>query len=354
MPGRRGARPREPCPSRFPPSRRRSASSSHSGPGGIQRDMGAYHPGEIEVQRLAGVRAEAEGVGRIIADTIPEDLAPLLAQFRLAVAASIDARGRVWASLLTGPDGFLKVADETRLRIDAHVAAADPLRTNLLSRPELGLLVIDPATRRRLRFNGVATLEPNGGVSLAVEQVYGNCRKYIQARHLEAMDPPPNGTHGSMRARAEMGARPSGATPIHSSVLGAAQQAWIGAADTFFIASAHPEGGADASHRGGRPGFVRVDGDRSLSFPDYAGNNMFNTLGNLAADPRAGLLFVDFERGDLVQVTGRARLDWEPRMAAAHRGANQVVVHYDVDEVIATPGGSPLRWRLVEPSPYNP
>lgn len=291
-----------------------------------------FHAGEIDVQRRAGVSSQAEQVGRIIAGRIPDDLGEILAEFRVAVAASIDARGRLWASLLTGPPGFLDVVNATRLHLDARAPAGDPLEANLAGRPEMGLLVIDPATRRRLRFNGHGRVDRDGGIALDVEQVYGNCRKYIQLRRLVESDLP---------------AMPRAAA--HSQTLSAAQRDRIAVADTFFIASAHPEGGADASHRGGRPGFVRVHGDRSLSFPDYPGNNMFNTLGNLAVDPRAGLLFVDFDRGDVLQVTGRARLVWEHDAAPRHP-----LVEYDIDEVIDLPAGSPLRWKLLEPSPFNP
>jgi len=302
---------------------------------------GTYHPGEIEVQQRAGVREEAEQVGRIISGRIPPPLAPLLADFRLAVAASIDARGRVWASLLTGPPGFLKVFDETRLHVDAHPAPGDPLWSNLEARSELGLMIFDPATRRRARFNGRG-VRRGGGLSLDVDQVYGNCRKYIQLRRLvdEARQP---------AASSERGA------PVGSSRLSASQQARIAAADTFFIASAHSQGGADASHRGGLPGFVRVTGDRTLSFPDYPGNNMFNTLGNLAGNPQAGLLFPDFESGDLIQLTGRARLVWDREAVAAHGGARHVVVEFEVDEVLETrAGGEAPRWVLVEALPFNP
>jgi predicted pyridoxine 5'-phosphate oxidase superfamily flavin-nucleotide-binding protein len=127
-------------------------------------------------------------------------------------------------------------------------------------------------------------------------------------------------------------------------VLDARQGAAIAAADTFFIASWHPAGGADASHRGGRPGFVEVRDERTLEFPDYPGNNMFNTLGNLAGHPRAGLLFADFERGDLLQLTGRARV----------LGEHAVRIRIDVEEVRATPAGTSLRFELVESSPSNP
>src|SRR6185436_5814460 len=226
----------------------------------------AYHPGEIEVQRRVGVREAADQVGNIIGGRIPPAFVPILAGFRLVVAASIDGRGRVWASLLTGPPGFLRAVEATRVHLDARPAPGDPLAANLATRADLGLLAFDPATRRRIRFNGKGVLEPQGGIGLEVEQVYGNCRKYIQLRHLE----------GGARVQGEVPRR--GAAPVRSAALSAAQKAWIAGADTFFIASAHPEGGADASHRGGRPGFVQVAGDRRLSFGDYSGNNMFNTL----------------------------------------------------------------------------
>src|SRR5262249_25058473 len=85
---------------------------------------------------------------------------------------------------------------------------------------------------------------------------------------------------------------------------------------TFFIASTHPQGGADASHRGGEPGFVQVPDAHTLQWPDYVGNNLFQTLGNLSVNPRAGLLFVDFERGRTLQLTGQAELLWKPRQGS--------------------------------------
>jgi predicted pyridoxine 5'-phosphate oxidase superfamily flavin-nucleotide-binding protein len=127
----------------------------------------------------------------------------------------------------------------------------------------------------------------------------------------------------------------------------------VAAADTFVIATAARDGSADASHRGGSPGFVTVHGDRRLSFPDYAGNSMFLTLGNLAANPRAGLLFIDWETGDTLQLSGRAAVDWSPSRAAAIPGAERVV-DLEVERVIATRGALPLHWVLEERSRFNP
>jgi predicted pyridoxine 5'-phosphate oxidase superfamily flavin-nucleotide-binding protein len=283
----------------------------------------SFHSGEREMQRRAGVADEASAVGRIIGRTVSPPAARFLARQRLAVGASLDPGGRVWASLLAGPAGFLSAPDPRHLHIGVSPISGDPLAANLAARAEMGLLVIDPQTRQRLRFNGLARVSAEG-LTLELRQAYGNCPKYIQLREAEA----------------DGAVAPEG--PRVASRLDARQRATIGNADTLFIASFHPEGGADASHRGGYPGFVRVLGDDRLVFPDYAGNNMFNTLGNLLGYPRAGLLFVDFATGDVLQITARARVeaDFEVRL--------------DVDEVRETRSASPLRFRLLEYSPAIP
>ena len=282
-----------------------------------------FHSGERAVQRRAGVADEARAVGRGIGRTLTPPVARFLARQRLAVAASLDAEGRVWASLLTGPAGFLSPADPGRLFVAAPPIPGDPLGPNLAGRPDVGLLVIDPQTRQRMRFNGDARLSADG-LSVDLRQVYGNCPKYIQLREAEA----------------DAVAVPE--APRVTSRLDARQRATIGNADTLFIASFHPDGGADASHRGGFPGFVRVIADDELVFPDYPGNAMFNTLGNLAEYPQAGLLFVDFTTGDVLQITARAHVE------------SDFAVRLDVDEVRETRAASPLRFRLLEYSPAIP
>ena len=276
------------------------------------------------MQRRAGAVREADAVGSGIRSSLPRGVDRFLARQRLAIASTLDGRGRVWASLLTGPPGFIQPVDAQLLRIAAQPAPADPLADDLEAGSHLGLLVLDPTTRQRMRFNGHGMLRPDG-IFLLVDQAYGNCPKYIQLR------------------QPERDADVSAAEPEQTSVaLDAHQQSAITRADTFFIASSHPEGGADASHRGGRPGFVRVLGEDRLAFDNYAGNGMFNTLGNLAGHPQAGLLFLDFESGDVLQLTGRARVE------------DDFSILVQIDEVRETRGASPLRYRLVEMSPSNP
>lgn len=284
---------------------------------------GPFHAGERELQRRAGVLADADALGRIVRDRVAPGLARVMAEQRVAVVASRDGAGRVWASLLSGRPGFVLAADEQLVRIAAEPGPGDPLAEGLAAHPELGVLLIDPEARRRIRLNGRAARQPEG-IFLLVHQAYGNCPKYIQKRLLLTEDGP---GEDAPRVGRELTGR---------------QQDAVARADTFFIASFHPQGGADASHRGGRPGFVRVLGARRLAFDDHPGNGMFNTLGNLVEHPRAGLLFVDFEAGDLLHLTGRARV------------GGDFAVQFDVDEVRERVGACPLRWRLVESSPANP
>jgi uncharacterized protein len=282
-----------------------------------------FHRGERELQRQAGVSEMARAVAAGIGSRVSPAAARFLAGQRLAVASSVDARGRVWASLLAGRPGFLETVDPGTLRIVAEPVAGDPLADSLAQESPLGLLVIDLRTRQRLRFNGRGR-RFYGGLLLSVQQAYGNCPKYIQLRQREPDSPTPP---GPVRVQERLDRR---------------QRAWIESADTLFIASLHAEAGADASHRGGFPGFVRTLGPRRLAFPDYPGNAMFNTLGNLRACPSAGLTFVDFARGHVLQLSGRASVQADLRVV------------FDVLEARETPHALRLRFGRVEYSPSNP
>ena len=302
------------------------------------------------MQARAGVLAPAARVGGIIGSALPAHAEGFLAGQRFAVVGAADAAGQVWASLLTGDRGMLSAADARTLRITASPGPDDPLAGTLAGAAasgaptDMGVLAIDLATRRRLRVNGAAEAATDGSLAVHVRQAYWICPKYIQRRRLVA-DP------------AGRSPPPERATPSRATALDAAQRAWVAQADTFFIASVHPTSGADASHRGGSPGFVRLAcgaaGEDVLVFPDYPGNNMFNTFGNLAVNPAAGLLFVDFERGVTLQLTGTADVLWESAQFAAFPGAERAV-RFRVAEAIERRHASALRWRLVERSPFNP
>ena len=294
-----------------------------------------YHSGELEVQARAGVQQQADRVGKIISSTIPQAAQEFLRRQPFVVLSSVDTQGRVWVSLLTGKPDFMRATDEQTVAVDSVPSEHDPLRENLQANPNIGMLAIEFATRKRMRVNGRGELRDNG-VIIYAEQVYSNCPKYIQARDWEVTE-----------------TAPLTATVQRSKVLSTAQQSWIKQVDTFFIGSFHPQGGADASHRGGNPGFVKVLDEKALLWPDYVGNSMFNTLGNITAYPQAGLSFVDFDRGATLQLTGTAKVIWDTSHAEEFPGA-QRLVGFQCKEVIETQNATPLRWTLHDYSPHNP
>jgi len=257
------------------------------------------------------------------------------------LVASADGQGRPWCSALCGEPGFLSSPDPEHLRVGALPRAGDPLAGNLAPGTRVGLLGLDPATRRRNRLNGRVAALDDGGFLVAVDQAFGNCPQYIQAREPASVQPQD---------------RPE--PPEKLDALDGPAMDLIGRADTFFVATrADPAGddtataGLDASHRGGRPGFVRVEaGRRTLLIPDFSGNLHFNTLGNLLLDPRTGLLFPDFATGELLQLTGEAEIIWDGPEVRAFRGAERLW-RFRVAEGVRLPSALPLRWALVEPSP---
>lgn len=293
-----------------------------------------FHPGELAVQQRAGVQQTAGRVAGSIRDQIPDSAAAFLMERRFVVLAALGSDGRPWASILTGAPGFASAPDSRTVRLGTSLSDGDPLAGALEAGGLVGLLALDPSKRRRMRVNG-RLMPAERGLEIRVDQVYSNCPKYIQRRSGEDAAAP---TVPRVISRA--------------AALTEAQRDWIRRADTFFIASVAPGQGADASHRGGMPGFVLVRENR-LVWPDYAGNSLFNTLGNIAAYPRAGLAIPDFESGGLLQLTGRAEIDWDPAHAAAVPGAERLVA-LEVEEVVELAAALPPALRLLEYSPVNP
>jgi hypothetical protein len=257
-----------------------------------------FHRDELAAQALAG-----EGAGRApIRSFMPDQHRAFFAGLPYLFVAAADEQGWPVASVLSGRPGFVHSPDPVTLRIDG-VRDAEGLAAGR----EVGLLGLDPTTRRRNRANGHVTEVDEGGLTVRVGQSFGNCAQYIQTRHPTAM------------ARV--------AAPVEAfDGLDDAARALAMGADTFFVASrSRPgieSGGLDMSHRGGRPGFVGVHGN-TLAIPDFRGNRFYNTLGNLLGEPRVGLLFIDFAAGDLLQLQGHAEIDWAPG-GAGPEGAERV------------------------------
>ncbi len=311
---------------------------------GWERETSPFHAGERALQELIGKRDRMEKSGRrVMRPFMPQQHRDFFNQLPFIAVGSVDKDGWPWASLLTGKPGFITSPDDRSLVLDAAPLSGDPLGGSLKSGAPLGFLGIELPTRRRNRVNGRVVSVDEGPLQIAVDLSFGNCPQYIQTRH-DTFTREPDRTVPP-------------AQPHRFSTLDEPIRALIRKADTFFVASYVDAGGGsaidgvDVSHRGGRPGFVRVDGD-TLTVPDFAGNNYFNTLGNFLQTPKAGLLFVDFETGDLVMLTGTVEIIHDAPDVAAFVGA-QRAWSFTLDHGIRLPDAMPIRWTLDEFSPNS-
>lgn len=300
-----------------------------------------FHSGEQTVQSRVGVRDRAESNGRKgIRTYMPEQHRQFFGQLPFIVLGALDDAGQPWASMLPGLPGFVHAPDEHSLQIDAVPDSSDPLAGALRIGCDVGLLGIELETRRRNRLNGPVLHMDRDGMRIGVAQSFGNCPKYIQARSLERLQQP--------LLRQAVVSAPD---------LDDAAMARIRTADTFFIAThaaaagSERSGGADVSHRGGKPGFIRVDAPDTLLWPDFAGNSYFNTLGNLQVNPRAGLLFPDFISGDLLYLAGRCEVIWEGDEVEAFAGAERLV-RFHIECVHRRPQCLPWRFSTPALSPF--
>lgn len=292
-----------------------------------------WHAGELALQSQAGALAKMDDVGRrYVRDYMPDQHREFFAQLPFVAIGAVAPDGAVWATLRAGRPGFLACPDPRRMTVAMAREAADPADAGLEDGSAIGLLGIDLATRRRNRMNGVLRHAEGQIAHIDVEHSFGNCPRYIQQRSVAFTRDP------------------AVQTDIPPQVLDALDdraRALIASADTFFVASYADLPGAgrqvDVSHRGGRPGFVRLDSDGGMTIPDFAGNLFFNTLGNFMANPRAGVTFADFDSGELLQMSGRAEVIVDSPDIAAFQGAERLWRFFP-DAIVRRARALPLRW----------
>lgn len=283
-----------------------------------------FHPGELAAQALAGVATP----NAAIRDYMPDQHRAFFSLLAYLPVATLDEDGVPVATLLTGEPGFVASPDPHSLYIGGRSDPLDPAGRFFREGAPIGILGIDLATRRRNRANGIIQSADRNGLTVSVTQSFGNCPQYIQTRQWYEAEVGPD-------------------APELMTGLDAEAAEAISQADTFFVATSSGGDagrmvGVDISHRGGRPGFVAVDGS-TLTIPDFRGNRFFNTFGNLLREPRAALLFPDWTTGSLLQLQGRAEILWNE--TGGFVGAERLWR-------LAVTGGwrrrqaLPLRWRF--------
>lgn len=294
--------------------------------------LSPFHEGERQVQKRKGAEEIETWARKVIRDYMPAQHREFYAAQPFLIVSARDENGRPWATLLEGEEGFVTSPEANRLTIGSVPMKGDALEAAFVEEADIGILGIELATRRRNRVNGRVEKNSGDSIAFAVEQSFGNCPQYIRERKFWRLSAKPTSTVSRGRE------------------LTAFQKTWIGSADTFFIASGYrgegtnPAFGMDVSHRGGERGFVEILDDRRIRFPDYAGNNHYNTLGNLSLDPRAGFLFLDFSSGSLLQLTGKAVIDWSSDVVSQIPGARQLVT-LEIEETVELSSALRLRWQ---------
>jgi len=300
-----------------------------------------FHPGELKVQALAGETQIASRNGRLIADKIPNGALKFVDKQPFVLAASLDQERNIWVSMLAGQPGFVQAESPQVVRLNTeHLVSAenDIFWTNVAEHPSVGLLFIELATRRRLKVNGPVTFAPEGsGLQVQVQECFPLCPRYIQRREVAVTS-----TSRQANAAAETG--------VH---FNDALKSWISSADTLFVGSGHDDGHIDVGHRGGNPGFVQIPDERTLRIPDYNGNSMFNSLGNFTINPRAGLLFVNYETGETLQLTGHAELDFTAPDEDDTTGGTGRYWQFHLHHWRRQASLAGLTWTFLDYSPFN-
>ena len=309
-----------------------------------------FHDGEITLQKQTRKYLQIKTMApHMMRDYMPEQHRDFFIGLKYIFLGTIDNLGRPHASIITGKTGFISTPDPKRLVIKTGARQAKPALTDLKIGQNIAILGLDLSNRRRNRMHGIIeTLDPES-LTIHVKQSYGNCPKYISLREI-IEDVPPSFD------------RQRPAETISHKALTPRAIDLIQNADTFFIASylqntsdvtSAAYQGADISHRGGHIGFVSVDSDTQITIPDYSGNYLFNTLGNLLLNPKAALLFLDFETGDQLHLQGHATLIDDPAKVAQYAGA-QRLLQITIKSMRLEKAVTALRWRFIEASPFNP
>lgn len=303
-----------------------------------------YHSGELKAQAKAGTRGVAIELAVAMRSSLSfsSDHDAFLAAQSFAVVTSVNLNtGDIWVSPLFGKQGDLTAISEKEIAISTDSIPEGDVLSSVEAGTPLSMLGIDLNKRIRHRINGAALIAADNAdatLHLQVKEYSPNCPKYINRREI---------VYDVNKAKPI----DRSATREERATLTESDQAFVQSMDTLWIGSYAPDVGADTNHRGGRPGFIRVLSPSIIEWPEYRGNGMFFTSGNLESHDRAGVTLFDFETGSMIQMTGRAVVDWNHD--GRYEGASRAII-FHIEKLIRTDHVTSHRWKRLDYSPYNP
>ncbi|RKU49335.1 hypothetical protein DL546_009864 [Coniochaeta pulveracea] len=317
-----------------------------------------WHPGEVAVHKLLSAPNSAyEKPG---SKGLPAPYAYRITASPIVALGTLDPGDRPWTTILGGERGFARPVARDTLAVASLVDRQhDPVVNALLGdsgegevvHPDGGKVIsalsIDLENRDRVKISGrmavgVTTGRDSVGelqMLVKVEETLGNCPKYMNKKVIRAHLPEPKLVSDTL--------------PLPGEALDL-----IGRADMFFLSSTYGEA-MDTNHRGGPAGFVRVvrnedgDGGVVLAYPEYSGNRLYETLGNLYLNPKLGLAIPDFETSNVLYVTGTAEI-LVGADAAALLPHTKLAIKISVSSAKFVRDGLPFRGTAGQMSPYNP
>lgn len=303
---------------------------------------GVYHSGELDIQEKVGEQLQANSNGKVITNKIIKGAVNFLEKQPMAIVSTVDNQKRVWTSLLVGDYGFISVNTESSLSFKKNMIYSnteDIFFKNCVENSFIGCLFIELETRRRFRINGLVKTT-NNTIDIDVLEAYPNCPKYIQQRVISSPE-------GFFKVSSNTTTGAAFTPNIHK---------WITSSDTLFVGSQSTNQRMDASHRGGNPGFIEILNETTLKIPDYAGNSMYNTFGNITQNPNTGLLFIDFKTKSTLQLTGKAWLlfNQNSKIDFEKTGGTGRYWIFQTEEWKITSNHHNVDWEFLSYSPFNP
>ncbi|KAK3316091.1 hypothetical protein B0H66DRAFT_277377 [Apodospora peruviana] len=329
----------------------------------VQLNANGWHPGEVAAHALLKVQTSRQynptNSGLAYSHGYRVSESPLVA------VGTLDVQGRPWTSLLGGEKGFARPVAKNVLAMQSLVDSVhDPVvraffsgageKGEEIARLETGKMMsglsVDLETRDRVKVAGkmvVASCAASNNevgvmrkmqMAMVVEEALGNCPKYMNRKEIRAHLPRPELVS-------------DGELPLPPQALKLLEKA-----DMFFLSTTNGET-MDTNHRGGEAGFVRVLSNDAeevvLVYPEYSGNQLYQSLGNLQVRPLIGVVVPDYETSDVLYLTGETELLVGGKAAEMMPHA-KVVVKIIVKEARFVRDGLSFRGTKIDQSPYNP